>query len=483
MLACLFPCHCSAVVSRDLRLAPGLSAAGFAEETLTLPSSPRSVSAVVKSVSVSTSTAATPPVYDGGDVSPGPIDAALQAICRGPKGPAPGSAENGGGDGDGGCRNGSAGAGAASRRLMLPEAVVLLTRLGGPRCETVVREEVEGGNSRRGGNKTPTPPQQQLRAREGAAVGETEAGGWKGLFRRDENNATSLEGEEEDNSPPAVRSGEAVETENTWEKNAMECPAACPEQDDSLEEHEASAAAVATACRLRRFWNHSTAASAAVAVVASEQNESCSGLARGSTGDKPPNSAITSTATTTTTVGGATVAILPRKRTVLLHVCSGPGSILAVRQVLAEESRKTRVSVFHALNVGEQGGVSDVHRKNCGGGGGSGGGGTENEGIGCRLGGTTVAALGSLRRHGAYCVVELGFPNTAVDGGDDYGAGGGSNGGKEGEGERSGVGAPGGLGWFVVSIKFGRVDVPRMDGGETAGGERLAVRLTAVDSD
>lgn len=304
---------------------------------------------------------------------------------------------------------------------MPPEAVILLTRLGGARCEKLVREEVSGADNKGEENKTPAPRQQPPPVAEGATVGELEAGRTGLLLRRDEN-ATPQEAEEKENS---MGSGGVAETEPARGKAAVECPAACFRDkglDGGLEEREASVAAVATACRLRRFWDHF--ATAAATAAASRQKESCSGLAQGSVGGKPPNSAITRTATNAT-IGGATVATPSGRKTVLLHVCSGPGSVRAVRQALAEEGSEAGVFPVSAFG-GEKGQVNGVHGESgaAGGAGGGGGGGTGNEGMECRLGGTTVAALGSLRRHGAYCVVELGFPNSAA-GDDNCGAGGG----------------------------------------------------------
>ncbi|CAM9447046.1 unnamed protein product, partial [Scytosiphon promiscuus] len=69
-------------------------------------------------------------------------------------------------------------------------------------------------------------------------------------------------------------------------------------------------------------------------------------------------------------------------------------------------------------------------------------------GVGCRIvGGGTVAALGSLRRHGAYCVVELGMPSAAARER--------TAGGEEGfDTAPAGGRAEGGGGWSVASVRF-----------------------------
>ncbi|CBN80166.1 expressed unknown protein [Ectocarpus siliculosus] len=122
----------------------------------------------------------------------------------------------------------------------------------------------------------------------------------------------------------------------------------------------------------------------------------------------------------------------------LLHACAGPGTLLAVREAL------------------EEGGAEPV------GGGGAGGDGDCARGVGCRVGGgTTVAALGSLRQHGAYCVVELDMPAT-VPPGPRSGNGSGGVGAKE--------------GWSVASVAFGRVEAA--DGDPEAEREKLAHRAT-----
>ncbi|CAB1114501.1 unnamed protein product [Ectocarpus sp. CCAP 1310/34] len=121
----------------------------------------------------------------------------------------------------------------------------------------------------------------------------------------------------------------------------------------------------------------------------------------------------------------------------LLHACAGPGTFLAVREAL------------------EEGGAEPV------GGGGAGGDG-DCAGVGCRVGGgATVAALGSLRQHGAYCVVELDMP-TPVPPGPRSGN------------ESGGVGAK--EGWSVASVAFGRVEAA--DGDPEAEREKLARRAT-----
>ncbi|CAM9552305.1 unnamed protein product [Ectocarpus sp. 13 AM-2016] len=120
----------------------------------------------------------------------------------------------------------------------------------------------------------------------------------------------------------------------------------------------------------------------------------------------------------------------------LLHACAGPGTLLAVREAL-EEGRAEPV-----------------------GGGGAGGDG-DCAGVGCKVsGGTTVAALGSLRQHGAYCVVELDMPTTVPPGPtSDSGGGGGAR-----------------EGWSVASVTFGRVEAA--DGDPEAEREKLARRTT-----
>lgn len=95
---------------------------------------------------------------------------------------------------------------------------------------------------------------------------------------------------------------------------------------------------------------------------------------------------------------------------ILLHACSGPGASLAVRQALGEDGKEQRRRQgFPRTEGGTVGG----------------------EGVGCRIGGCTVVALGSLRSSGEYCIVELDMPSrsqTQDDGG-----------------------------WSVAGVEFGRI--------------------------
>ena len=148
---------------------------------------------------------------------------------------------------------------------------------------------------------------------------------------------------------------------------------------------------------------------------------------------------------------------------VLLHACSGPGALRAVQEAIREGAKGVMgdaSSVYEAClprgcteNVGDGRGSSSSSR------GGDAaaistaaasavaadspsvgqvavrgeGQGEEKGGVGCRIGGCTVVGLGSLRQHGAFCVVELNMP---------------------------GVGGEGGQGgWSVAGVEFGKIDV------------------------
>lgn len=132
---------------------------------------------------------------------------------------------------------------------------------------------------------------------------------------------------------------------------------------------------------------------------------------------------------------------------VLLHACAGPGTFRAVREAAAEAGcSPIRPASSRSSSPDAAGGEPEAGDRS---GGGKDGQGLEDEtgvaGVGCRLPGVTAVALGSLRKHGAYCTVELDLPARASGG--------------VGAGER---------GWSVGSVKFGRVEVPPPAGG--AGG-------------
>ncbi|CAM9962736.1 unnamed protein product, partial [Pylaiella littoralis] len=82
--------------------------------------------------------------------------------------------------------------------------------------------------------------------------------------------------------------------------------------------------------------------------------------------------------------------------TLLLHVCSGPGAFLAVHEALSEGGAGQQLQHQHGQDPAAAATAAAMS--------------SSAAGIGCRVGGCTVVALGSLREHGAYCVVELAVP-------------------------------------------------------------------------
>lgn len=143
---------------------------------------------------------------------------------------------------------------------------------------------------------------------------------------------------------------------------------------------------------------------------------------------------------------------------VILHACAGPGAFRAVREALAggvpgvvcslpsAEALRGRGS---GPGAGDLAGVGDGQIEGVNATGGEDGE-KEGEGLGCRIGECAVAALGSLREDGAYCVVELEMPRAAGGGGD-------------------------GIGWSVASVDFGRIWVGakgERNAGVLSSGER-----------
>lgn len=483
---CLFPaCPSSHLLnSRDLRLAPGLSAAGFTEEIPSRPVSEHSPSTITKSGCGSTAPAAAiragssssvadVSAYDASDIlSPGPIDAALQAICRGPDGPVRGEKSkmdrvDTGGDG---VDSGAGVGGIGSRGAVAPEAVIMLTRLGGPRCSK--NDICAGGSSSVGdfgGSSTDTEGKKRrgetdTRPQQEAAVATADVEEGESPSRHDGGNAGHEAAvEEKQKSGAGDAGGQAEETtepaskRDCSEKRNRRVGCSKDNRDNKrLEVREleeigsSSPAAVATARRLQRFWDRCAALAKAV------ENDAANTMNR-----------------------GATVAAA-RRRSVLLHVCSGPGATRAVQQALARgEGGKAGAVVVPICasnqEVGEEAKAEYVFEEETGRGrrrDGAGGGGVKG-GVACRIGGTTVAALGSLRKDGVYCVVELGLPVTDNGGGSAKGAAQGRG------GESGGIGV---TRWSVASVRFGQIDVSMNAGNYMAGGERLNVRSTTTDS-
>ena len=131
---------------------------------------------------------------------------------------------------------------------------------------------------------------------------------------------------------------------------------------------------------------------------------------------------------------------------VLLHACAGPGAARAVREALASGRRGELGAVPLALSSEEKekplrGEFSHGGREANGHVGdsrpGTGLEGESGGGLGCKIGGCTVVALGSLREQGAFCVVEFDVPS--------FGGAGEGNGGE---------------GWSVACVEFGRVGIP-----------------------
>lgn len=147
----------------------------------------------------------------------------------------------------------------------------------------------------------------------------------------------------------------------------------------------------------------------------------------------------------------------------LLHVCAGPGAILAVREALSagagEEATEQHGRQGHggavALPIprgreeregeGLVPGVDNNGRNSQADGGES----SSGIGIGCKIGGCTVAALGSLREHGAYCVAELAMPRRGGD-----------------------AATTSSSSWSVADVQFGKVD--GCDGERKESKRRLA---------
>eukprot|EP00752_Nemacystus_decipiens_P017908 g16053.t1 len=165
---------------------------------------------------------------------------------------------------------------------------------------------------------------------------------------------------------------------------------------------------------------------------------------------------------------------------VLLHVCAGPGAILAVREAISEgDSRKNQQQRGHGGGGGVDGvlaspilrpreGEGETDGEGLVGAGVADGAGPgesgvavedgSSAGIGCRIAGCTVTALGSLREHGAYCVVELAMPRREQQGG----------------GGAHAVGS----GWSVAEVHFGRVGVE--DGGSECEREEANRKLAGA---
>lgn len=409
------------IISRELRLAPGLWTAGFAEETLP-------ISALTSGVTAASVTA-DPGTDVGNDFRPNDsIDVALRALCRGAR----------------------ANAKVQQRRsvggVRVPEeAIILLTRLGGP-WEPGTANGVLGGASRvHVGSKTSKDGVEERRR---GGTEERKEGICQALGRR---NLEPVQGVKEEEG--SLRRG--VE-----EKAVPAAPERSVGSSTADGEEVASVNTKIAANRLRRLWRSASAPC---------QQAGCAPDGTG------PSSLGGS-------VEGSGAPIKGKNRSLLLHVCAGPGAFLAVRQALTQGGRHaTPLSPINggsgSSNEGAYaespsshgGGVSSDKRGRIGEAGSS-----EIAGTGCRIGGTTVTALGSLRRHGAYCVVELDLPRTAIGCGTTLRV---SSDTCEGS-----AGGDGGEGWSVASVKFGLVDVPGLgNGGATGVGDGLRVRLFTAD--
>lgn len=158
--------------------------------------------------------------------------------------------------------------------------------------------------------------------------------------------------------------------------------------------------------------------------------------------------------------GGRGCRMLPPSREVVLHACAGPGVLRAVKESMSEarasalglsalpnpmsSSQFLWEPLLHKAHpVATSRGINDGMEN----------GQDELAGVACRLPGLTVAALGSLRKHGAYCVVELAMPAETKQGG-----------------VRAGQ-----TRWSVASVNFGRIDVPSL---EVDGDQGVRVNLS-----
>lgn len=145
----------------------------------------------------------------------------------------------------------------------------------------------------------------------------------------------------------------------------------------------------------------------------------------------------------------------PLRSRVLLHVCAGPGASLAVREALARGEPQSDDGGGSCEGGGgdygllspEGSGKTESDQGNGGRrafGSATAAGADNREGVGCKVGGCTVVALGSLREDGAFCIAEIDVP-------------------KRGRGGSGG----GGTGWSVGSVEFGRIDYEGVQEGQS----------------